>query len=169
MTPGERSRLVKILAQTASAHDSEALTAIRKANEIMRRHQLTWQRLVDGGTTRNLSARPQRAGLADQQPPWSPSPEPAGGRRGVDRAPSHQRIPSHSQILARRLRSFLRSIWRPVRILLGPLTVGAYATAWALEADDWGDVLGRGFVGTAGFLAAALTYFEIGLAVSGQA
>jgi hypothetical protein len=38
----DRERLAKILALTASTNDGEALAAIRKANDIVRGEDMTW-------------------------------------------------------------------------------------------------------------------------------
>ena len=39
----DRERLAKILAMTTSTHDGEALSAIRRANEIIKGEGLSWE------------------------------------------------------------------------------------------------------------------------------
>ena len=43
----DRERLAKILAMTTSDHDGEALSAMRKANEIIKGEGLTWALLLE--------------------------------------------------------------------------------------------------------------------------
>src|ERR1035441_10306125 len=42
----DRERLIKVLAMTTSPNDSEALSAMRKANEIIRAENLTWAEVL---------------------------------------------------------------------------------------------------------------------------
>jgi len=51
--------LTKLLAMTASANDGEALTAIRKANDILKEHGFTWQEVLSkqvGATSGNYQS-----------------------------------------------------------------------------------------------------------------
>ncbi len=43
MDAATRDRLAKVMAMTTSSHDAEALAAVRRANGILAKHQLTWQ------------------------------------------------------------------------------------------------------------------------------
>lgn len=54
----DRERLAKILALTTSDHDGEALSAIRKANEIIKGEKLTWDEVLVQvtGTVINIRA-----------------------------------------------------------------------------------------------------------------
>ena len=40
--PDDRTRLIKLLGMTGSAHDAEALTALRFAGKILVEHKATW-------------------------------------------------------------------------------------------------------------------------------
>lgn len=42
----DRVRLAKVLAMTTSNHDGEALSAVRKANDILKSENLTWSDLL---------------------------------------------------------------------------------------------------------------------------
>ena len=56
MLTKDRDRLVKLLSMTHSASDGEALAAIRKCNDLLRQHKLSWNDVV--GEQR--SSQPQR-------------------------------------------------------------------------------------------------------------
>jgi hypothetical protein len=64
MQAKDRERLVKLLSMTHGASDGEALAAIRKCNELLRKHQLSWNDVV----AQQFSSRPQRT------PRESPNP-----------------------------------------------------------------------------------------------
>jgi len=44
--PVDRDRLIKLLNMTGSSHDSEALSAIRLSNELLRQTETTWADLL---------------------------------------------------------------------------------------------------------------------------
>lgn len=72
----DRERLAKILALTTSEHDGEALSAIRKANEIIKGEKLTWDEVLVQvtGTVINIRASRYPAN-GDQYEPtesWTP-------------------------------------------------------------------------------------------------
>jgi hypothetical protein len=46
MTAPDRQRLAKVLGMTGSAHDGEALAAIRKANELIVAAGMTWDEII---------------------------------------------------------------------------------------------------------------------------
>lgn len=46
LSAADRERLSKILGMTGSAHDGEALAALRAANELLARHRVTWADVV---------------------------------------------------------------------------------------------------------------------------
>lgn len=48
----DRTRLAKVLAMTTSTNDSEALTAIRKANEIVKSENMLWEDVLVQLTSR---------------------------------------------------------------------------------------------------------------------
>ena len=56
MQAKDRERLVKLLSMTHSASDGEALTAIRKCNELLRQHKVSWNDAV----AKQCSSQPQR-------------------------------------------------------------------------------------------------------------
>lgn len=47
ITPAERKRLNDLLMRTTSDNDNEALVSVRKANELLARHQLCWTEYLD--------------------------------------------------------------------------------------------------------------------------
>lgn len=74
--PIDRDRLVKILGLTTSSNDGEALSALRKANEIIKGENLTWSDVLAAAptTTINISLRrgaPQTH-YEGEQADWSP-------------------------------------------------------------------------------------------------
>jgi hypothetical protein len=48
LTPDALERLIKLLGMLGSAHDGEPAAAGLKANELIRRHGLTWKELLLG-------------------------------------------------------------------------------------------------------------------------
>jgi hypothetical protein len=58
----DRTRLAKLLNVTDSAHDAEALAAIRKANQILRGQAMTWSDVLGapGSTASDAEATPPR-------------------------------------------------------------------------------------------------------------
>ena len=64
MLAKDRERLVKLLGMTHSASDGEALAAIRKCNELLRQHKLSWNDVV----AQDRSSRPQRTLREDPNP-----------------------------------------------------------------------------------------------------
>src|SRR5216683_3347611 len=63
----DRERLVKLLNMTESQHDAEALTAIRRSNDLLRRSMTSWAELL---------TLPDQAEIA-VQPPSQPEPRSA--------------------------------------------------------------------------------------------
>lgn len=58
----DKTRLAKVLQMTTSTNDSEALAAIRKANEIIKGENLQWEDVLAGGGGSTISihfARPE--------------------------------------------------------------------------------------------------------------
>lgn len=58
MDSATRTRLANLLARTTSEHDGEALTAARKANQLLEQHGLTWSEVISGGIS-NPAAQPR--------------------------------------------------------------------------------------------------------------
>ncbi len=66
MREADRHRLVTLLALTTSPQDGEALTAARKANEMLNRLHLTWTEVIPpGGDSPSPRPHPQPSG------PWT--------------------------------------------------------------------------------------------------
>ena len=64
MLAKDRERLVKLLGMTHSTSDGEALAAIRKCNELLVQHKLSWNDVV----AEHRSSRPQRTLREDPNP-----------------------------------------------------------------------------------------------------
>jgi hypothetical protein len=62
----DRARLVKLLNLTESQHDGEALTAIRRSNEMLRRSKTSWEEVLTPAPSDQQQASP---------PPPEPEPE----------------------------------------------------------------------------------------------
>jgi len=56
----DRERLAKVLAMTTSNHDGEALSAIRRANEILAGENLTWTELLGPGALQHVTVTVSR-------------------------------------------------------------------------------------------------------------
>jgi hypothetical protein len=71
------SLLIKLLKMTTSSSDSEALVAMRKANEALGRVGGDWETLLRGKVTiiaDPWAASPPRPSAAPPASPWKPSP-----------------------------------------------------------------------------------------------
>jgi hypothetical protein len=91
--------LKKLLMMTTSTNDGEALTALRKANNILTEAGWDWNRLVDGKITvvedpfRNLGTPPSHGsstmngGGASSSPPRRPTAPPPPPRQGTSANP----------------------------------------------------------------------------------
>ena len=140
MDAATRKRLAKLLARTSSPHEGEVLVAARKANELLAKLRLGWDDVLRSPPTwditkqDNCEPRPDRqhgkrpgwrVDLSSDGPVWMPD----------NRA---------QKIRASRLRHCLGWIPLPIRILLAPLSVAAYLTAWVMEESDGAmDLLSR--------------------------
>ena len=54
MRDKERERFVKLLGLTRSSNDGEALAALRKCNDVLTQHRLTWADVVAGRCARQV-------------------------------------------------------------------------------------------------------------------
>jgi hypothetical protein len=81
-------RLINLLARTTSEHDGEALTAARKANQLLVRHGLTWADVIPSRTP-DLPAW-RTAGGSPEAPHSTDHRDPGVGS-GI-----HHRPPPHS-------------------------------------------------------------------------
>jgi len=106
----DRERLLKFLNMTTSEHDAEVMTSIRKANELLRLHKLTWAEF--------LRPPPEESAHPERKRP-NANPTHSAGRRGR----------SDKQISADRFRAQVRAIPLWIRVLFAPLTAGAEALA----------------------------------------
>lgn len=90
--PSEREfdLLVKLLGMTTSSVDAEALVAMRKANELLARLQLTWPALLRGRVT--VLADP----FANIVPPQASSAPPRAAHASPSWAPPQPQAPSAS-------------------------------------------------------------------------
>src|SRR5919202_1513485 len=79
MQAKDRERLVKLLSMTHSASDGEALAAMRKCNELLTQHKLSWNDVV----AQQRSSQPQRTSHAGSNPFKGPA---ASGRTSSSRA-----------------------------------------------------------------------------------
>jgi|HubBroStandDraft_6_1064221.scaffolds.fasta_scaffold240194_1 hypothetical protein len=70
----DRSRLVKLLNMTDSQHDAEALSAIRRSNDLLRRSNTSWAELLI------LPDQPEM--VSRQKPEPAPRPAPAARPAG---------------------------------------------------------------------------------------
>lgn len=66
----DKERLVKLLNLTGSAHDGEALAAIRKANELLDQHKASWSDVM------GIGVEPASAPEPEPAPPPPPPPHP---------------------------------------------------------------------------------------------
>lgn len=72
----DKDRLAKLLNLTGSAHDAEALAAIRKANQLLRLSKTNWSAVLGLAPSGNETARPE----AQKSDRPSPPPEPRSAR-----------------------------------------------------------------------------------------
>ena len=63
MDAATRDRLAKVMAMTTSSHDAEALAAVRRANGILAKHQLTWQEAL-GPIPKTVRLQPNNWGTS---------------------------------------------------------------------------------------------------------
>jgi hypothetical protein len=85
----DKDRLAKLLNLTESEHDGEALSAIRKANELLRLHRMDWPAalgLLPPETEEPVRPEAPRPPPADR-PIYTPQPE---ARRAPEMPPSFQ-------------------------------------------------------------------------------
>lgn len=86
----DKDRLAKLLNLTESEHDGEALSAIRKANELLRLHRMNWPAalgMLPSETEEPPRPEPPRPPPADDRPIYTPPPE---VRRTPEMPPSFQ-------------------------------------------------------------------------------
>ena len=69
----DRGLLVKLLNMTESQHDAEALAAIRRSNDLLRRSKTTWTELLAPPTKPETAPAPPKA-----QPRSAPRQKSAG-------------------------------------------------------------------------------------------
>ena len=69
-----RTRLVNLLARTTSEHDAEALTAVRKANQLLGQHGLAWSEVIPNKIP-DPAARPTSPAEAATKPAGGAGPD----------------------------------------------------------------------------------------------
>jgi hypothetical protein len=139
MNETTRTRLVNLLARTASEHDAEALTAARKANRLLAKHGLAWSEVIPNKIP-DPAARPTSAAEGTTKPGGGAGPDrrmsPGAGAWGAARYPkSHYR--TNKRVVFSRLTRIQRIAH--VCLWLGPalgLLFGAVVVLLAIVAND---------------------------------
>jgi hypothetical protein len=114
----ERERFVKLLSLTRSSNDGEALTALRKCNDMLKQHRLNWDDIVVREADRGMKARPRNN-------PASPS---RTFEASIRREKLFEQTRREQRAMA--LRFYIRKVPLLLRLLLFPL----WATAEMLVA-----------------------------------
>ena len=144
MLPKERTKILKLLALTASSHEGEALAASRMANKLLKRAGTSWAEFFAESATGNIEPEPgyyrEHATAETEAAPGayasSSARSPNFGADIFGDEPAWIPAPPPRSILAGRVRLFLARIPWPARLLLGPLAAAGYLTAWTLDGDD---------------------------------
>lgn len=76
MTPDDLERLIKVLGLTTSDQDGEALSAIRRANEILKRGGTTWAQLLGAQSIFKTAEQCQAEREAEMQRQAEEAPTP---------------------------------------------------------------------------------------------
>ena len=139
----DRERLLKFLNMTASEHDAEVITSIRKANELLRLHKLTWAEFLRPPSEE--SAQPERNRPKENHPH-------SASRRGR----------RDKRISADRFVARIRTVPLWIRVLFAPLTAGAETLALMVLQER--SSVARGF-GLLGCLSVALLVGAVWMAV----
>jgi hypothetical protein len=100
----DKDRLAKLLNLTASAHDAEALAAIRKANELLRLSRTNWSAALgiapsDGEMTRPEAQRSDRPPFMADPPRSAPDSPLAGHLRAYAYRDAFRREPLLARLL----------------------------------------------------------------------
>lgn len=68
----DKVRLAKLLGMATSANDNEALVALRMANKMVVDAKLTWESVLAGGSTLNITVQPrqQQPGVYQSDDDW---------------------------------------------------------------------------------------------------
>jgi len=134
-----RTRLINLLARTASEHDAEALTAVRKANQLLRRHALVWSEVIPNKIP-DPAARPTSPAEATTKPAGGAGPDrrtsSGAGAWGAARYPeSHYR--SNKRVVFYRLTRIQRIAHVCLWLGLGSgFVFGAVVVLLTLVAND---------------------------------
>lgn len=81
MSPDARKRLIKLLNMTSSTSDHEALSAVRRANELLKKEAVNWEQLVSGKSELRVGASNTRSPFGEWDFVWQPPPPPGPNPR----------------------------------------------------------------------------------------
>lgn len=139
----DRERLVKLLGMTGSAHDGEALNAIRLANTELQKAGATWETLLAHPEAGRREPDGPRAEAWAPPPPPPPPPRADSEWRGASSSSARSRSygpdprppPSRGRLFGTRIRAWLKTVPLVVRIALFPFWFGIQVMADAAEED----------------------------------
>jgi hypothetical protein len=135
MRDKERERLVKLLGLTRSSNDGEALAALRKCNDVLTQHHLSWADVVAGRCARQVDTdllddigRVVNAHRRNDPP--SPS---RAFAESIRREAYFEQTRRRQRVMARRFR--IRKIPLLLRLLFFPLWATAEVLAGVTAPD----------------------------------
>jgi hypothetical protein len=134
-----RTRLINLLARTTSEHDAEALTAVRKANQLLGQHALVWSEVIPNKIP-DPAAHPTSPAEGTTKPAGGAGPDrrtsPSAGAWGAACYPkSHYR--SNKRVVFSRLTRIQRIAHVCLWLGVGSgLVFGAVVALLALVAND---------------------------------
>lgn len=100
----DRQRLIKLMMMTTSTNDGEALTAVRKANAMLKVEGSDWSKFLSSPSSIGLDRRPQ-------QPPPRPPMKPTG--RGT--TDTHKYPPPKDRFTDNDIPRMLQSLMRDTK------------------------------------------------------
>ena len=127
----ERERFVKLLGMTSSSSDGEALAAIRKCNDMLTQHKLSWHDVVQPlgpGQERSQTSMPAEAGRTDGASRKSARPSPSRAFEASIRREKYLEQTWRNEKAAA-VRVYIRNVPLLLRLLLFPLWATAAMVA----------------------------------------
>jgi hypothetical protein len=133
-----RTRLLNLLARTASEHDAEALTAVRKANQLLGRHALVWSEVIPikipdpvarPAATAGATTKPAGGAGSDRHPS-------AGASAWGARHPKSHHWSNQRKVFSRPTRMQRIARMSPWLGLGSGILFGAVGALFAIVADD---------------------------------